>query len=109
MWRRRRRCCRPRARRPRTPQLAAAHRGTTDFYYLDVSWDETLRRHATRPQSAEFGPEHMRSWYQHHDLLGLSDEHLIHEASALDHTTNQMLGRTFARLPAPADRGPTRR
>lgn len=42
-------------------------------------------------------------------LTQLTDDHLIPEASALDHTTNQMLGRTFARLPAPADRGPTMR
>lgn len=75
-------------------QLATDHRGTTAFY-LDVSWDETLRRHATRPQAAEFGLEHMRSWYQHHDLLGVPDERLIPETSTLEHTTNQILDETF--------------
>lgn len=80
-------------------QLATDHRGTTTFYYLDASWDETLRRHTTRPQSSEFGPEHMRSWYQHRDLLGLPNEHLIPETSTLEHTTNQILDETFDLTP----------
>jgi hypothetical protein len=89
--------------------LGAIPATTTDFYYLDASWNESLGRHATRPQSAEFGPEHMRSWYQHHDLLGLPNGHLIPEASTLDQTTNQIPGRTFAQLPGPTDRRSTRR
>jgi hypothetical protein len=36
--------------------LKRDHRGRSCFYYLDVSIDETLRRHATRPQASEFGP-----------------------------------------------------
>jgi hypothetical protein len=30
------------------PMLARDHRGVSRFYYLDVSTEETLRRHATR-------------------------------------------------------------
>jgi len=37
--------------------LLRAHRGRSFVFYLDVSLDETLRRHATRPQSAEFSGE----------------------------------------------------
>src|SRR5687768_15026518 len=33
--------------------LRAAHQGRTSVFYLDVSLDETLRRHTTRPQAAE--------------------------------------------------------
>jgi predicted kinase len=76
-------------------QLASDHRGVTTFYYLDVSWEETLRRHATRPQSIEFSPEHMSTWYQHDDLLGLPDEHVIPETSTLEHTAAQILDETF--------------
>jgi adenylate kinase family enzyme len=64
--------------------LCRAHCGTTRLFYLDVSLDETLRRHTTRPQAAEFTPENMRSWYSERDLLGFGDEHVIGEASGLE-------------------------
>jgi hypothetical protein len=35
--------------------LRRDHLGLSYFYYLDVSIDETVRRHAPRPQAAEFG------------------------------------------------------
>src|SRR5699024_5911789 len=34
-------------------RLRCDHVGRTTFYYFDVSWRETLRRHLTRPQAAE--------------------------------------------------------
>lgn len=64
--------------------LHHAHRGTTHLFYLDVSLDETLRRHTTRPQAAEFTPEDMRGWYTQRDLLGFGDEHVIGEASDIE-------------------------
>nr|WP_261559133.1 AAA family ATPase [Frankia tisae] len=36
--------------------LLRAHRGRSFVFYLDVSLEETLRRHATRPQSAGSRP-----------------------------------------------------
>ncbi|WP_158896322.1 kinase [Amycolatopsis anabasis] len=76
-------------------ELAADHRGATAFYYLDVSFSESLRRHATRPQAAEFGAEDMRGWYRHRDLLGVRGEHLIPETSTLHETTARILGDVF--------------
>ena len=34
-------------------ELDHDHSGVSGFYYLDVSLEETLRRHATRPEAAE--------------------------------------------------------
>lgn len=76
-------------------ELADDHRGTTAFYYLDVSWTESLRRHACRPQAAEFGPEHMREWYCPHDLIGVPGEHVISETSAFDQTVTGILADVF--------------
>jgi predicted kinase len=42
--------------------LCRAHRGRTAAFYLDIPWEETLRRHASRPQAAEFGEAEMREW-----------------------------------------------
>ena len=42
-------------------QLHSDHRGRSRFYYFDVSFEETLCRHATKPQAAEYGETEMRS------------------------------------------------
>ncbi|WP_068056247.1 GNAT family N-acetyltransferase [Nocardia xishanensis] len=44
------------------------------FYAFDLSFEETLRRHATRPQSSSFGRDEMRDWYSGWDPLHFVDE-----------------------------------
>jgi predicted kinase len=61
--------------------LLRAHRGNSHVFYLDVTLEETLRRHTMRPQVADFTAEEMTAWYQPHDLLGVEGEHVIPEAS----------------------------
>jgi predicted kinase len=70
------------------------HRGLSRFYYLDVSMDESLRRHATRPQAAEFGPDDMRVWYRPSDVLTSIHERVIPETSALPEITALILAET---------------
>jgi len=53
------------------------------FFYFDLSFEETVRRHATRPQSSEFGPDRMREWYRPTDLLPFVQEHVFEESSSL--------------------------
>jgi len=79
------------------PMLAALdrdHLGLSRFYYLDVSLEETFRRHATRPQQADFGTDDMRSWYRSRDLLAGIREHVIPETSTLQQTTTLILDET---------------
>lgn len=71
---------------PMLTALLAAHRGRSSVFYLDVSFTETLRRHATRPQAAEFTPAQMRDWYVPRDLLGCDDERVVPESSTLRET-----------------------
>jgi predicted kinase len=84
--------------------LQADHRGRSCFFYLDVSLAETIRRHLTRPQAAEFGPAEMRGWYRPRDLLGSVRERIIPEASTQAETIAVILAE--AGLPAgqPASR-----
>jgi predicted kinase len=70
------------------------HRGVSHFYYLDVSMEETLRRHATRPQAAGFGPDDMRQWHRPGDLLSEIREHVIPETSTLQETISLILAET---------------
>jgi hypothetical protein len=64
-------------------ELSAAHPGESFFYYLDVPFAETLRRHATKPNAADFGAAEMASWYRHHDLLPDGVETVIDARSSL--------------------------
>ncbi|GAA1748715.1 kinase [Streptomonospora arabica] len=70
------------------------HRGLSDCFYLDVSFAGSMRRHATRPQAAEFGEDEMRAWYVAHDLVPGLDEVVIGEESTLAATVEQVLGET---------------
>lgn len=46
-------------------------------YYFSVSFEETLRRHQTKPNAREFGEVQMREWYIENDTLGVPNEKLI--------------------------------
>ena len=77
--------------------LRRDHLGRSCFYYLDVSWEETVRRHATRPQAAEFGVDDMRDWYRPRDLLTAVREQVIPETSTLQETTSLILAQARLR------------
>ncbi|MEV7780835.1 kinase [Kitasatospora sp. NPDC088351] len=79
---------------PMLARLAADHRGRTFLYYLDVDFDETVRRHSTRPQAAEFSPEDMAGWYRPHDLVPGAREHVIGRHSTLNATVERILADT---------------
>ncbi|GAB4050947.1 kinase [Catellatospora paridis] len=64
--------------------LLAAHRGTSSAFYLDIPFDETVRRHGTRPQVTDFTPDQMRGWYRERDVLGVDGEHVIGPESTFD-------------------------
>lgn len=76
-------------------RLRRDHVGGTFFYYFDISLQETFRRHTTRPQAAEFGPDDMREWYRGADLLGFAEERVIGEESSLDDTVQRILAEAF--------------
>ncbi|MEV0614866.1 AAA family ATPase [Nonomuraea sp. NPDC050404] len=76
---------------PMLRRLADDHAGTTCCFYLDVPFDETVRRHATRPQSAEFGAELMREWYVERDLLPDGRETIVGQDSSLPQTVERIL------------------
>ena len=43
-------------------------------YYYDLPFEETLRRHATKPNHMDFGEADMREWWKEKDLIGLIPE-----------------------------------
>lgn len=64
------------------------------YYYFDVSFSETLRRHALKPNSNEFGEAEMRKWYQEKDLLDMPGERPIPETMSQQEIVKMILDRT---------------
>jgi predicted kinase len=64
--------------------LREDHRGVSCFYYLDIPFEETMRRHATKPQASEYGRAEMSGWYRERDFLPGGFEQVITENVSLD-------------------------
>lgn len=62
------------------------------FHAFDLAFDETVRRHATRPQSDEFTSEQMREWYRGWDPLPFVAERRITVDEPLDAVVARILG-----------------
>ncbi|MBO0651276.1 kinase [Streptomyces triculaminicus] len=75
-------------------RLADDHRGTSRFFYFDLPFTETLRRHATRPEASEFGESKMRDWFRPADLLDGLNETLIKQHSSLEETVHTVMTET---------------
>lgn len=54
--------------------LARGFDGGVLAYYFDVPFEETLKRHETKPNKDEFGEEAMRRWWIEKDYLGVAGE-----------------------------------
>ena len=71
--------------------LVRDHAGISACFYYDLSFDETVDRHATKPQSSEYGPEAMRSWYRQHDLIPALTETTLGRDITLDDAATKMM------------------
>ncbi|MEV4502603.1 hypothetical protein [Streptomyces klenkii] len=76
---------------PMLEALLRDHRGGTCMYYFDVPFEETLRRHATKPVAHEFGEAEMRSWYRPHDVLPSGIETIVSANSSLAETVDRVM------------------
>jgi predicted kinase len=69
-------------------RLVSDHAGMSMCWYLDIPFEETLRRHAERsaakPATNEFGEEAMRGWYKKGDLIQGMNETVIPASSSLE-------------------------
>jgi energy-coupling factor transporter ATP-binding protein EcfA2 len=67
-------------------QLITDCPGESFVYYFDLPFEETLRRHATKPNAHEFGEELMREWWCEKDFLGVPGERIIDHQQSADET-----------------------
>jgi hypothetical protein len=72
-------------------QLLADHRGISHCYRYELSFNETARRHTSKPQAAEYGPDTMLDWWLDADPLpGVAECSLGPEVSLID-ATNRVI------------------
>jgi hypothetical protein len=73
-------------------RLRDDHLGRSLFYYLDIPFEETVRRHQTKPQADEYGRAEMTSWYREKDFLPGVREQVITADWPLDQTVQRIIG-----------------
>lgn len=60
-------------------------------YYYDISFEETLRRHLTKPNCNEFGEEAMRSWWKEKDYSNMLKEKKVGELQSKEDIIQEIL------------------
>lgn len=65
-------------------RLFESHPKDNYLFYLNVSFEEAVRRHATRDKSQHFGENEMSEWYARAAPTGYPGEHIITEDLAMD-------------------------
>lgn len=60
-------------------------------YYYDIPFDETLARHATKPNCHEFGEEAMSRWWREKDYSEVLAEKAITSDMSLEDTVNMIM------------------
>ena len=65
--------------------LLAYHPTENYFFYIDVSYDETLRRHSMRNKSSQLTLEKMKELYSRTSPSHYPGEHIIPESMSAEH------------------------
>lgn len=79
--------------------LLHSHPTDNYFYYLDIPFVETLRRHQGREKRDMFGEAEMTGWYAPHDQFGYEFEVIFNEHDSLTHMLGQIYATASIKLP----------
>lgn len=55
-------------------------------YYYDLSFEETLKRHQTKPNRSEFGENDMKLWWTEKDYIEIIEEKILTQELSIDET-----------------------
>lgn len=61
-------------------------------FYYDLPFEETLRRHAAKPNRADFGEEDMRRWWNEKDFIKIIPEKIITKDLSISDTIDMIYG-----------------
>lgn len=72
-------------------ELAVQLYGTNIFaYYFDLPFEETLKRHQTKPNCNEFGEDAMRRWWHDKDFSEVLNEQIITSEQDIQGIANEI-------------------
>ena len=72
-------------------ELAVQLYGTSIFaYYFDLPFEETLKRHQTKPNCNDFGEEAMRRWWRDKDFSDVLNEQIITSEQDIQGIANEI-------------------
>lgn len=63
--------------RPLFEAVVKIYESNVFSYYFDISFEETVKRHNSRPQRSEFGEDDMRRWWKEKDYSDVLNEIII--------------------------------
>lgn len=72
-------------------ELIEAFGDNVHTYYFDVPFEETIARHASKPNAHEFGEKEMREWWNEKDYLNVSGEKVLHKDMTVDDIISEIL------------------
>jgi adenylylsulfate kinase-like enzyme len=61
------------------------------FYYFDIPFDETLKRHSLKLNHDEFGISDMKKWWHEKDFLNFCSEKIINKDITLEECTSMIM------------------
>lgn len=70
--------------------LFREHQAENYMFYFDISFEETLKRHATRETAHLFGEKDMRAWYPASGPSKYDFEQIISEQNTVQETLRQI-------------------
>ena len=79
--------------------LVHTHPADNHFYYLDIPFAETLRRHQSREKRDMFGEAEMTDWYAPHDKFGYDFETIFNEHDSLTYMLRRIYVTADIELP----------
>ena len=73
-------------------ELAVKLYGTEVYaYYFDLTFEETLKRHQTKPNCHEFGEEAMRRWWREKDFSDVLNEVTITDEEDMESIVTEIV------------------
>lgn len=60
-------------------------------YYFDIPFEETVARHASKPNAHEFGEKEMREWWKDKDYLRMPNEKILHQGMSVDDIVREII------------------
>jgi len=64
--------------------------GRNIVVYLDIPFEETLKRHQTKPNRDEFGEKEMKEWFRESDVLRIKGEIIIDSNSTAEESAKKI-------------------